>query len=507
MELRMPTNRSIPIVILAGQSNALRSGVSTGVSQAAADNNAIFLQSAVSGSPLDARLDTSTGDWNACGEPGTGELLNGLIAQIRALTDPTSATYIEGAYFAGIDWVQGEADAWSAAAASSYARNLTAVDNILTANFGPHRFVVSQLSDNAGSLATDSAQRVENWHTIQSQQATFASSGVGRFLVNPDSLAKFRGIATSSMFVNDGLHYSQSFGSVLGNMLGSSVFNSFTQGRAAAGAEIHSFIGTSADDTFIVSALGLSQAFGAGGTDTIRFSNLSFGINLVGSGSQILQARASDIATDFTVNIVSIEKLFLTAQSDNIVLDANTLRIAAGAGNDTMLGSSQADTAWMDGGNDLFSGRSGDDTAYGGTGSDTLRGGVGHDKLYGGDNQDFLNGDEGNDWLSGGSGNDTIVGGAGNDQSFGGSGSDTFVFAAIHGKDQINDFDAINNHTASHDRIDFSQVPGFRSFDAMITSTHQQGHDVLIFTAPDNYIRLTHVALSDLDAGDFLFSS
>lgn len=501
----MPTNRSIPIVILAGQSNALLSGLSSGVMQAAANSNAIFLQSAVSGSPLDARLDKSTGDWSASGNPGSGELLKGLIAQIVALTNPASPSYIEGAYLAGVVWVQGEADAWSAAAANSYARNLTALDNVLTANFGTHRFVVSQLSDAAGSLATDSAQRVANWHTIQSQQAAFANSAPSHILVNPDSLAAHRGIASSAIFASDGLHYSQSFGNILGNVLGASVFDGITQSRAEASPAIRSFIGTSANDTFNISNLGLSQAFGAGGTDAMRFTNLSFGLDLIGSGSQILQARAHNTTTQFTVSMVSIEKIFLTAQADKIILDANTLRIAAGSGNDTMQGSSVADTAWMDGGNDLFSGRSGNDTAYGGAGNDTLFGGAGHDKLYGDDGQDYLKGDAGNDWLWGGSANDSLAGDGGNDQLFGGAGCDTFVFAAMHGKDQINDFDAINSHASSHDILDFSQVPGLRTFDAVMGASRQQGGDVLIFTAPDNYIRLTHVALRDLDAGDFFF--
>lgn len=501
----MPANRSVPIVILAGQSNALQSGLSSGVMQAAANRNAIFLQSAVSGSPLDARLDKSTGDWNASGTSGSGELLNGLIAQIMALTDPTSPSYIEGAYLAGVVWVQGEADAWSAVAASSYARNLTALDNVLSANFGSHRFVVSQLSDTAGSLETDSAQRVANWHTIQLQQAAFANNHFSHILVNPDALAAHRGIASSAIFGSDGLHYSQSFGNVLGNVLGASVFGGPTQLRAAVSPAIRSFIGTSEDDTFNISSLGLSQAFGAGGTDTLRFTNLSFGLDLIGNGSHILQARAHDSTTQFTLNMVSIEKVFLTAQADKIILDANTVRLAAGDGNDTMQGSSIADAAWMDGGNDRFSGMDGNDTAYGGAGSDLFLGGAGHDRLYGDEGQDYLQGGTGNDWLWGGTGNDTLAGDGGNEQQYGGAGRDLFVFAAMHGKDQINDFDAINSHTFSHDRLDFSQMAEFRTFDAVMNASRQQGGDVMIFTAPDNYIRLTHVALSDLDAGDFFF--
>lgn len=66
-----------------------------------------------------------------------------------------------------------------------------------------------------------------------------------------------------------------------------------------------------------------------------------------------------------------------------------TSRVTAGAGNDTVIGTS------------------GVDTINGGLGSDTLNGGAGNDTLNGGDGNDYLVGGAGDDLLSGGQGEDT----------------------------------------------------------------------------------------------------
>ncbi|MBO3762545.1 calcium-binding protein [Ciceribacter sp. L1K22] len=74
----------------------------------------------------------------------------------------------------------------------------------------------------------------------------------------------------------------------------------------------------------------------------------------------------------------------------------------------------------LDGGNDLYDGRSGRLTGdvYGGDGNDRLYGGV--------DNDNFL-GEAGNDTLRGYAGNDRLNGGAGADRMEGGTGNDTYT--------------------------------------------------------------------------------
>src|SRR5258708_922079 len=66
-------------------------------------------------------------------------------------------------------------------------------------------------------------------------------------------------------------------------------------------------------------------------------------------------------------------------------------------GNDTIIGTTDADTINGLGGNDFLAGDSGDDSIVGGAGNDTLYG------------------DGGNDWLEGGAGNDSMSGGGGHD--------------------------------------------------------------------------------------------
>ena len=195
----------------------------------------------------------------------------------------------------------------------------------------------------------------------------------------------------------------------------------------------------------------------------------------------------------------------LTASGEKVLID---LEIAYGLGgdaegdvlqriegilgseyDDTLYGSSEANTAYGNGGDDIIHMGSGDDTVYGGQGNDRLQGGFGADVIeagsgddwvQGGRDGDVLAGGEGFDWLDyagsqggvkidlhsgqvdggdaagdrissfeavtgssysdmltgdgtdnilhGGRGNDTLDGGAGNDTLDGGAGRDTFIF-------------------------------------------------------------------------------
>ncbi|MGI1662217.1 beta strand repeat-containing protein [Palleronia sp. KMU-117] len=82
------------------------------------------------------------------------------------------------------------------------------------------------------------------------------------------------------------------------------------------------------------------------------------------------------------------------------------IEVRGGAGNDSLVGSSQKDHLFGEGGHD------------------TLRGGGGHDALQGGGGNDVLDGGTGNDLLLGGDGNDNLSGGAGNDHLRGNNGDD-----------------------------------------------------------------------------------
>ena len=117
------------------------------------------------------------------------------------------------------------------------------------------------------------------------------------------------------------------------------------------------------------------------------------------------------------------------------------------------------------------------------------------------DADDFVfstTGDDTDNTIEGGWWKDTIEGLGGNDSLTGGTGADTFVFGAGHGNDTITDF------TVDWDCIDLSAVAGATSFDALTFTT--EGNDTVIDTGQGT-IRLEGVALDDLDAGDFVFST
>ncbi len=90
------------------------------------------------------------------------------------------------------------------------------------------------------------------------------------------------------------------------------------------------------------------------------------------------------------------------------------LLIRAGAGDNTVAGSSFADSLNADSGNDLFRGRAGNDYLGPARGNDVLKGGTGNDEM------------------DGGAGNDKLVGGPGKDEMIGKGGRD--VFEARDGK-------------------------------------------------------------------------
>ena len=102
----------------------------------------------------------------------------------------------------------------------------------------------------------------------------------------------------------------------------------------------------------------------------------------------------------------------------------------AGAGNDTVTGSSSTDRIHGDGGKDWLQGQNGDDTLWGDAGDDTLAGGNGHDTLQGG---------AGGDTLTGGAGNDGFV--------FEEAGSETitdFAFGISSGNKDVIDLRALH---------------------------------------------------------------
>lgn len=464
--------RSIPIVVIAGQSNALNSAVSTGVMKSVADNHGLLLQNAVNGAPLSGRIDRGDGDWAVAG----GELYASLVAQIAAYLDPNSPAYVPGAYLAGVVWVQGEADTWNTKASTAYQANLTALNADLARRFGTHEFVVSGLSDHAGVLDDSSQTRATNWNLVQTAQRNFDTATPHSTLINPDQLALQSGFTHDQMFQSDGLHYNTGFGLALGEALGDAIF---TAPRAVTGLSttIQYAYGTRGEDTFTHATPGWKQIFGAGGIDVVKLGDLPQGVTLIGTGDHILRLTSNDSAHATTLDLVSIERIFLTKYDDIVRLDHQTINLATDDGNDSVIGSDLADKCWLGRGNDRSLGRDGNDLTYGGDGNDSLLGGAGADTLFGD------------------SGRDRITGGVQNDLLAGGQGADTFVFAGQSGRDRIIDFEN------GLDRIDLSAF--HTSFAALHITT--SGTTTEIGLPGGATVLLNLVSRNSIDASDFLF--
>lgn len=177
---------------------------------------------------------------------------------------------------------------------------------------------------------------------------------------------------------------------------------------------------------------------------------------------------------------------------------------ASAAGNDRLLGGSNADTLEGEAGNDTLIGAAkGDtligaakgDTLLGGAGDDLLNGGTGFDRLEGGTGADVLLGGSNADTLLGGAGDDTLEAGRGLDVLTGGAGADVFVF---HDGDDIN---RIRDFTPGSDLLHLDLTE--QSFAALtVTPTGPN----LRVDWTDGSVILEGVAPGELDASDVIFT-
>ena len=415
---------TVPIIIVAGQVNAARPDLIAGLTGHAAQNGAIVVNFAVNGSPLSPILDRGTGDWNAGGGAGEGELLAQLDAQIADLTDPASPNYIQGAYVASVVWVHGENDVSHPTAAANYGADLVALRDHMVELFGPHDWVVSALSsdpfgNNSGSVAAEA-----NWITVRDAQLGLAQVD-GFTVIDPDQVAMSAELPLSDAFIAGNLHYSADFQPLL--------LTAITQALPLLSGDANVLVGTSIMDWLAVEGGQFSYVLGGGGADTADFGALTHAINVrAGDGAAIeVSARHGD--RDFGADLIDVERVQGTAFDDYFETSEDIHVILAGAGNDRVVGGMYEDRAILGEGNDR---------AFGDAGNDFFRGNEGNDRLRGGDGDDALWGDEGDDYLQGGAGDDLLVGGAGNDRIDPNHGADVIVFRrGDSGVDRVNGFD------------------------------------------------------------------
>jgi Ca2+-binding RTX toxin-like protein len=122
--------------------------------------------------------------------------------------------------------------------------------------------------------------------------------------------------------------------------------------------------------------------------------------------------------------------------NDTLVGSANADILSGDSGDDFLYGNGGFDTLVGGDGLDIIFGQADDDSIYGDAGNDTIFGGTGSDTIYGGSETDLLYGEDGNDRISGGDANDFIFGQAGDDTFNGDAGNDYLVGGS--GIDTIN---------------------------------------------------------------------
>lgn len=155
----------------------------------------------------------------------------------------------------------------------------------------------------------------------------------------------------------------------------------------------------------------------------------------------------TDLADNFTIDTGLLDTLpggLLALAGNDTVIGSNQAdivngnqgddRLILGKANDTIFGGQGNDTIAGEQDQDFFSGDIGNDLLYGGSINnqlpdlaDTIYGGEGNDSIFGQEGNDFLNGNQDNDYLVGGAGNDSIRGGKGGDVLLGEQGLDTLI--------------------------------------------------------------------------------
>ncbi len=435
---------------------------------------------AVNGSPLAPGLDMGGGDWGA-----GGELRGSLMAQIAAMVDPASPTYVPGAYLQKVVWVQGEADTWLTSAAANYGRDLKALHAAMTARFGAYDLVISALSDAAIDGKPTSDNHRTNWATVQRAQLALAAADDTIHLIDPDAIAVKGGYTPDTMLVWDKLHYNsangyaEALGRALAQAGGSAAQAAPSQGTPTGP---HYATGTEGHDTLYVAATGLGQAYGSAGFDTLTLTGRAEGVKIAAGGLDALRVTAHG-GDAFYLDIVSIESLVLTNGADKVVMAAGLTRVVSGAGNDWINGLTNNDVIYLGTGNDM---------GHGGGGNDSIFAGDGNDLMFGSDGNDALSGDSGSDRLYGGAGSDRLTGGTGNDLLSGGTARDTFVFRPGSGTDHILDFE---------NGLDRIQMIGT----ARSLTITASGSDTIV-KCGDVTIVIDDVSASLITAADFTFT-
>lgn len=203
--------------------------------------------------------------------------------------------------------------------------------------------------------------------------------------------------------------------------------------------------------------------------------------------------------------------------SENVTLSPEQLANFPGGalllgGEDTVIGSSSAESILGNQGNDRIFGNDGNDSLYGGKGDDSLlgengddllKGEVDNDTLIGLTGDDILRGGKGNDALLGGFGNDTLNGDIGVDTLTGNEGNDVFVLTNKLGGSTVALADTITDFDKGKDKI--ALAGGLLFENLRILPDTQNPNNTVIQQDTGEYLAvLKDFSSSSLDRSDFI---
>ncbi|MPX89663.1 type I secretion C-terminal target domain-containing protein [Salinivibrio sp. VYel1] len=205
-----------------------------------------------------------------------------------------------------------------------------------------------------------------------------------------------------------------------------------------------------------------------------------------------------EIISNNGLNTTESYEIYLTLDSSNAVLPEPEHQFEYTTSNGSYMDSALVDIIAID-----------DQTLEGNYQSEILAAGTGDDTLIGNEGDDSLLGNHGDDTLDGGLGDDLLIGGQGDDTLTGGLGSDTFAFLSgdqgsigAEAVDRITDFDV------QKDTLDLSELlidedqDGANLEDYLTLEDNDQGEATLyIASAGDNQID-QHVVFENLSVAD-----
>ena len=190
---------------------------------------------------------------------------------------------------------------------------------------------------------------------------------------------------------------------------------------------------------------------GNSGSNTLTGGGGNDGLN-GGAGNDVLNGGTGNdvlvggLGNDRLSGGAGVDTADYSGAQGNMSVDLVANR-ATGDGTDTLSG---IENVAAGGGDDVVMGSAGANTLNGGNGNDNLTGGGGGDVLVGGGGNDTLTAGDGDDAVNAGTGDDVIVGGdgAGNDRYNGGAGIDTVRYTSAKAGIRV-DLSAVKDQAGS----------------------------------------------------------